>query len=100
MLQKREGGQWVQGGNFLARATWEFIAIPENGTLPTEEGIAYYWVPRVLALLIGPLLGLLYVLVLPFVGLLFAAYLGLRNAVRAVAPIGSRGVEEEARKRR
>ena len=100
MRRKYYPGEVVAEGIYWKNKTWEFVAVPDGETLPPGEGEAYHRVSRVLVLLIGPLLGLLYVLVVPFVGLLFAAYLGLRNAVRAVAPIGSRGVEEEARKRR
>ncbi len=100
MRRKYYPGEAVVEGIYWKNKAWEFIAITEGGALPTEEGVAYYWVPRVLVLLAGPLLGLVYVLALPFAGLLFLAYLGLRSAIRGLASIWWRDAERGTGSRR
>jgi len=93
MRRKYYPGEAVAEGIYWKNKTWEFVAIADGATLPTEEGAAHYRVPRVLVLLVGPLLGLVYVLTLPFAALLMAAYLGVRTAVRAVASMRWGGAE-------
>lgn len=98
--RKYHPGEVVAEGIYWKSKTGEFIAIAEGGTLPTEEGAAYYRAPPALVLLGGPLLGLAYVLTLPFAVLLTLAHIGLRSGIRAVASIRSGEAEGKAGSRR
>lgn len=96
MRRKYYPGEAVVEGIYWNTNTWEFIENPEGGLLPKEDGVAYYRVPRAVVLLVGPLLGLVYVLFLPFAALPLAAYAGLRAAARAVTSIRSGRAEGKA----
>src|SRR3989304_5016904 len=64
-----QGGALVKGGTFLNLRSWEFITVPRPaGPLPGTEGQVYLRVPTVLALFFGPLVGLLFVILFPLVG--------------------------------
>lgn len=66
----KRGGRRVKGGTFFNLKSWEFITVPRpGGYLPGTGGQAYLQVPVALVLFLGPLMGLLFVILLPLVGI-------------------------------
>ena len=65
-----KGGQSVKGGYFFSRRDWklEMVEAP-FGTLPGDAGTTWRRVPVPAMLVLAPLLGLAFVMLLPFIGL-------------------------------
>jgi hypothetical protein len=64
------GTQTVKGGYYLNVAEWELKAIDgKGGTLPGGEQDRFVRVPLAALLVIAPVLGLIFVVLLPFLGL-------------------------------
>ena len=80
MVRKYEGGQLAPGGIYLHNRTWELTQVPEGDYLPAGEG-AYYRLPVLLVLVLGPLVGLAFILFLPFA----VPILALHSAFRVIA---------------
>ena len=78
-------GSMVKGGFYFNRDQWDLVAVGGGeGPLPGAEGERYRRVPAWAALMLAPLLGGLFVMVLPFTGFaLLARYAG-RRLLRAV----------------
>jgi hypothetical protein len=73
---KNIGGERVRKGNYWNFSTGDRVHMEEAGTLPGDETQRYYRVPPIVILIAGPILGLLYFLFLPFIGVaVFAAVL-------------------------
>jgi hypothetical protein len=53
----------------------------EDGVLSGESSSTYYRIPSVVLLLAGPILGLLYVILLPFIGIATVGMLAVRKVV-------------------
>ena len=63
------GGSRVKGGYYWHRGAWDMTVLPaEGGTLPGEASHRFVRVPVLALLLLGPVAGAFYVVVLPFVG--------------------------------
>jgi hypothetical protein len=83
------GNQAVQSGYYFNSANWSIQPVAEDGArLPATEG-TFYAVPTVVALLATPILGLAFLVFLPFIGFL----LTFKAAVAPVAQLihGSAG---------
>ena len=65
MLSKHGGGELVGKGTYLGIRSGEFISVQERELLPGTSGVTYYRVPLLLLLVVGPLLGLAFVIFLP-----------------------------------
>ncbi len=75
-MTRYHGAQLVKGGFYWNASGWEVLSIPgEGGVLPGTKANRYTRVPLVLVMVVGPLLGALYAILLPFIG--FAMFLGL-----------------------
>lgn len=73
---KNIGGERVRKGNYWNFSTGERVHMEEAEILPGDETQRYYRVPPIVILIAGPILGLLYFLLLPFIGVaMFAAIL-------------------------
>lgn len=82
MIRKYSAGQLVPSGMYWNKKTWELMQISEGGDyLPAGEGVAYYRVPLLLVLVVGPLGGLAFILFLP----LAVPFVALHAAVKAIA---------------
>lgn len=63
------GGQVVKGGLYLRRSTLEFEPVVRGGgILPGDKGARYIQMPLPAVTVVGPLMGLLFVIFLPLVG--------------------------------
>jgi hypothetical protein len=64
------GGETVKGGFYWNAAKWDATFVEgERGVLPGGQGDVFRRIPVVLALLSAPLMGALFVMFLPFVGI-------------------------------
>lgn len=68
-MRRYYGGNKVKAGFYWSLQGWETHSIPgKGGILPGAEDTHYYRVPMFLVLFGAPLLGLAYVIFLPFIG--------------------------------
>ncbi len=60
------GGQVVKGGFYLKHSTWEFESVPRGrGNLPGNKETSYSRLPLPAVMVVGPLMGLVYVFSIP-----------------------------------
>jgi hypothetical protein len=90
------GTQDVEPGLYLNRKTFSITSIEERAALPGSATDTFYAVPMPLMLLAAPLLGLVFVIFLPFIGFVMVAYLLGAKAAEAGAIL----VEQVGRVRR
>ncbi len=97
---KYYGGHKVGGGTYWSFASGRLVDIKQEGLLPGQEDTRYYRIPTMAVLLLGPVVGLLYVLTLPFIaiGMVVTVLLGkiniaLVNLVGRTVSFGWRPVE-------
>lgn len=68
-MRRYYSGSKVKAGFYWNPQGWEVHPIPgKGGTLPGEAETHYYRIPMLLMLFGAPLLGLVYVIFLPFIG--------------------------------
>ncbi len=87
-MKRYTGQQTVEPGIYLNVRQLRFHNAEDRGALPGTPGDVWRRVPAPVLLVVGPLVGLVYVMFLPllgFVGLLWAAGAGARKAARKVA---------------
>lgn len=73
------GSSWVRVGFYWNSSRWEIVTIPKGGgVLPGENDVRYVRLPLILVMLLGPMVGALYVIFLPFIG--FAMLFGFVGA--------------------
>ena len=78
-------GSTVKGGFYFNRDQWDLVAVSgKEGLLPGAEGERYRRVSAWAALGLAPLLGGLFVMLLPLVGLVLVARYAGRPLLRAV----------------
>lgn len=66
MFERYRGGSLVSKGTYLSLREGEFVSVPEEGDiLPGSSDQTFVRVPLVLVLVLGPILGLLFVVFLP-----------------------------------
>ncbi len=71
------GGERVKPGFYWNPTRWEIIPAKKGDILAGGKEIAYYKIPFILVLLLGPLMGALYVGFLPLIGFgLFFGFVG------------------------
>lgn len=60
---------WVKVGFYWNPSRWEIVTVPKGGgLLPGGDEESYIRLPLFLVMLLGPLMGGLYVIFLPFIG--------------------------------
>lgn len=79
------GTQEVERGLYLNLKRFSMTVLERRGTLPGTEHDTYRRVPVLLMLAAAPLVGLVYVIFLPFVGFAAAAVLAGEKVKEAVA---------------
>ena len=63
-ITRHEAGEFVDGGIYLNRKSWDLTAIPEEGgRLPAENG-HYYRLPLLMVMALAPIAGLAFILFL------------------------------------
>jgi hypothetical protein len=63
------GNDRVKVGFYWSPRHWEIVTVPRGGgRLPGERGLRYYHLPLPLVILVGPMIGALYVIFLPLIG--------------------------------
>jgi len=79
---RRAGGMAARGGFYWDFGNWELVTMPkEGGILPGGVERRFHQVPVLALLLIGPLMGALYVFFLPFIGFaMVLSYLARKGA--------------------
>ena len=111
-MLKHNGGSRVGKGTYWNLTNGERIDIRDEGILPGETKKAYYRMPAVAIIVAGPVLGLIYALFLPFIGIAMLVKLvgqkagsGVMEMVHGSASFGWRpsesyltGKKKEARK--
>ena len=68
-MLKYNGGNRVGTGTYWNLTNGERIDIRDEGILPGEAKKAYYRMPAAAIIVAGPVLGLIYALFLPFIGI-------------------------------
>lgn len=75
-MVRYHGGEAVKAGFYWSPAQWEIITLSKGGgVLPGTNETLYIRLPMLLFIVVGPFMGALYVAFLPFIG--FAMVLGL-----------------------
>jgi hypothetical protein len=88
MLKTFKGGDNVKGGFYFNRHDWTMRVAPREGeVLPGGEIAVYYRFPTLMFLVAAPLLGLMFAMFLPFIGLALIA----KVAVDKVAYLWNEG---------
>ena len=94
MFRKYSAGQFVPAGIYFNRKTWELAQISGAGDyLQGGEGAAYHRVPLPLVMVLGPLVGLAFILFLPFAVPLVV----IHTAVKVISREISWGRRKEAK---
>jgi hypothetical protein len=69
-MKRFKGTETVNGGYYLELHGWKLEAVDgRTGQLPGDEGKQYVRIPLFALLAVAPLLGLAFVVLLPFLGL-------------------------------
>lgn len=80
------GSDTVNGGFYFETRRWTLEMIEgETGTLPGEAAARYVRIPVLALILFAPLMGLLFVLALPFIGLAVVGEQAWRMTVAAAS---------------
>ena len=83
------GGQVVQGGCYLKRATWEMESVARGGgTLPGNEETRYSRLPLPAVMVLGPLMGLAYAIITPIFYCLAFVYSLIRRGGQKLKSLG------------
>ncbi|HKZ51271.1 MAG TPA: hypothetical protein VJ256_05875 [Dehalococcoidia bacterium] len=96
MLRKYSAGQSVPGGVYWNKQAWELVTISEDGDSLPGEGVTYYQVPVLLAIGLGPVAGLAFILVLPLLVPFLAVYAVGKAIARRIPGRAGSGREKEA----
>lgn len=74
-MRQHRGGEQVEAGLYFNLRQLSFKSVDEAGPLPGAPGEVYRRVPTLLLLVVGPVLGLVYVVFLPFIGVAMVTWL-------------------------
>ena len=75
-MARYHGGDQVRAGFFWAPSRWEIVPVSKReGVLPGTKEVGYRRIPLVLLALLGPVMGALYVVFLPFIGFAMVLWL-------------------------
>ena len=90
------GTETVAPGLYFNVGEWSFKSVEEAGMLPGTVDTRYRRVPMLAMIAVGPLLGLAFVVFLPFIGFAMVAYL-LAGKAAALAADAARAAARVAR---
>lgn len=79
-MSRHHGGEQVKAGFYFNLGTWEVTTLSgEGGTLPGGRDARFQRVPTLVLLVFAPLMGALYAIFLPFIGIaMVLQYLAVR----------------------
>jgi len=93
MRRRYRPGEAVPHGTYLSGKTWEIVQVARDGEhLPGGDG-AYYHTPLPLLLIFGPIIGLAFIVFLPFAVPALLLYRGAAGAVRKAAWVRHRATQ-------
>ena len=99
-MLKHNGGERVGKGTYWNLGNGERVDIQEEGVLPGNEKKTYYRMPAAAVIVAAPVLGLMYAMFLPFIGIAMAVKLvgqkiggGVMETVQGSASFGFRPSE-------
>ena len=97
-MTRYHGSEAVKSGYYWNRKQWEIIAIGKRGgILPGEKSAGYLRIPLLLVVLLGPLMGGLYVILLPLMGIVMTiGFLGKKLFLMAGRGMGCIPAREKA----
>ncbi len=76
-----KGGSKVGAGTYWDLSSGERIDVSGEAFLSGDRSTTYYRIPSGAMLVVGPMIGLVYVLLLPFIGIGTVAILAVRKVV-------------------
>jgi len=85
---KHTGGQRVESGTYWDVMTGLRVDIDQEGTLPGGNGATYLKASSSAILLLGPILGLAYVVLMPIMGIVTALSLLVQKALGGLFSLG------------
>ena len=89
-MKTYKGTEKAARGSYLSLKNWDFAQVEaDNDVLPGEATVSYLKVPTALAMIAGPLTGLLFLVFLPFIGI--AGFFGFLS-YKAYAGVKALGV--------
>ena len=93
-MKTYKGTEKTARGSYLNLKKWDFAQVEaDDDVLPGEANVSYLKVPTALAMVAGPLTGLLFLVFLPFIGI--AGFIGFLayKAFAGVKALGTRTAE-------
>lgn len=94
---RHKGGEKVGKGVYWNLSDGERVDIEKEGVLPQSEKSTYVKLSSVFMLILGPVLGLAYVIILPFMAIGTVAVVLVRKAASAIVNLASKIVYFEWR---
>jgi hypothetical protein len=92
-MTRFNAGERAKAGYYFSAKSWEVHPVPADGErLPGEAGQHWYAIPTAAALVLTPLLGLTFLMFLPFIGF----YLTIEAALRPLLRVFRREASELA----
>jgi hypothetical protein len=92
-MTRFSAGERAKAGYYFSAKSWEVHPVPADGErLPGEAGQHWYAIPTAAALILTPLLGLTFLMFLPFIGF----YLTIEAALRPLLRVFRREASELA----
>ena len=84
-MRRNYGSDWVKAGYYFSPSQWKIATIArEGGELPGEVGVRYIRIPVPLLMIAAPIMGALYVVVLPVIGIGAILWLGSERVLARV----------------
>ncbi len=85
------GTQNVEAGLYYSTRPFKLTTMDQNGPLPGADDRVYHRVPMILMLALAPLLGLAFVIFLPFIGFAMVARIAGEKAVELGGQLATQG---------
>jgi hypothetical protein len=85
-MRSYKGGQTVQPGFYASIGRRELLNFEETEQLPGTQKDTFYALPVILVLIAGPMIGLLYVMFLPFISIAMVTTLLSKKVAYRIAP--------------
>lgn len=90
-MVRYKGGEKVVPGIYLNRKTGEIVnRMKTGGVLPADRDTEYIKIPAAAMLIFGPLIGLVYVVFLPFIAFGMLLWYGMDRLIHVFTPVHER----------